>query len=52
LEHKVFFTEKDYRVFHKFGKAKLADGGSILGYSQFTKLPQLPLKAMFNLKVV
>jgi len=32
------------RAFHGFGQAKFADGGSILGSSQFTQLPQLPLK--------
>jgi len=28
-----------YRVFHRFGKAKFADGGLVLGSSQFTQLP-------------
>jgi len=32
--------------------AKIAYGGSILGFSQFTPLPQLPLKMMLGLKVV
>jgi len=41
-----------YREFHRFGQAKFADGGSILGSIQFTLLPQLPLKMMLNLKVV
>jgi len=41
-----------YRVFHEFGQAKFADGGLILGSSQFTQLPQLPLKMRHNLKVV
>jgi hypothetical protein len=27
-------------VFHGFGKDKLADGGSVLGSSKFTQLPQ------------
>jgi len=39
-----------YRVFHGFGQAKFADGGSILGSSQFMQLPQLPLKMMLDLK--
>jgi hypothetical protein len=39
-------------VFHGFGQAKFAYGGSILGSSQFTLLPQLPLKMMLGLKVV
>ncbi len=33
-----------YRVFRGFGQAKFAYGGSIFGLSQFTLLPQLPLK--------
>jgi len=40
------------RVFHGFGKAKLLDGVSILGSSQFTLLLQLSLKTILNLKVV
>jgi len=35
-----------------FGQAKFANGGSILGSSQFTLMPQLPLKTMLILKVV
>jgi len=35
-----------FRVFHGFGQAKFAYGGSILGSSQFTLLLQLPLKMM------
>jgi len=31
-------------------QAKFADGGLILGSSQFTLLPQLPLTAMLDLK--
>jgi hypothetical protein len=38
------FSVWKYRVFHGFWQAKLADGGTILGSSQFTLLPQLPLK--------
>jgi hypothetical protein len=41
-----------YRVYHGFGKAKFAYGGLILGSSQFTLLPQLPLKTRLDLKVV
>jgi len=41
-----------YRAFHRFGQAKFAYGGSILGSSQFTLLSKLPLKTMLNLKVV
>jgi hypothetical protein len=42
----------NYRAFHRFGQAKLADGGLILGSSQFLVLPQLPLKMMLGLKEV
>jgi len=31
-------------------KAKFSDGGLILGSSQFTQLPQLPLKTKLDLK--
>ncbi len=41
-----------YRAFHGFGQAKIAYGGLILGWSQFTILPQLPLKTMLGIKVV
>jgi len=41
-----------YRVFHEFGQAKFADGGLGFGSSQFTLLPQLPLKTTLNLKLV
>jgi len=41
-----------YRAFHGFGKAKFPNGGSVLGSSQFSILPQLPLKLMLILKVV
>jgi len=39
-----------YRAFHLFGQ--FLDSGSILGSSQFSILPQLPLKTMVSLKVV
>jgi len=38
--------------FHTFGQAKFAYGRSVLGSSQFTLLPQIPLKMMLDLKVV
>jgi len=41
-----------YRAFHGFGQAKFVYSGSILDSSQFTILPQLPLKMMLNLKVL
>jgi len=41
-----------YRAIHRFGQAKFAFGGLILGLSQFTQLPQMPLKMMLGLKVV
>jgi len=41
------------RAFHKFEQSKFANGGSILGYSQFTvTTTQLPLKMTLDLKVV
>jgi hypothetical protein len=47
-----FFEVIDYRLFHGFGQAKFTYGGSILGSSQFTLLPPLPLKMMLSLKLV
>jgi len=40
---------KNYKVFHGFGHAKFTYGGSFLGSSQFTLLPQMPLKTMLGL---
>jgi len=40
------------RAFHGFGKAKFLDGGSVMGSSQFSMLPQLPPKIQLDLKVV
>jgi len=40
-----------YRAFYRLGQAKFSDGGSVLGSSQFSILPQ-PLKMMLGLKVV
>jgi len=45
-------TSLCYRVFQGFGQAKFADGGSILGSSQFTQIPQLPLKTTLDLQKV
>jgi hypothetical protein len=45
-------VQKLYRGFHGFGQAIFAYGGTVLGLSQFTLLPQLPLKTMLDLKVV
>jgi len=42
----------DVSDFHRFGQAKFADGGSILGLRQLSLLSELPLKMMINLKVV
>ncbi len=39
-------------MFHSFGQAKFSDGGSILGSSQFSIMPQLPPKILLNSKVV
>jgi len=41
-----------YRAFHRFGQVKFAYGGLILGSSQFTLPPKLPLKITRDLKVV
>jgi len=41
-----------YRAFHRFEQALFAYGGIVLGLSQFTLLPQLPLKTKLNSKVV
>jgi len=41
-----------HRAFHGLGQAKFAYGGSVLGLSQLTLRPQLPLKMMPNLNVV
>ncbi len=41
-----------YRAFQRFGQATLLDGGSVFGSSQFLILPQLPLKLLFDSKVV
>jgi len=43
---------QSYRAFQKFGQAKFPNGGSVLGSSQLSLLPQLPLKTMLGLKVV
>ena len=40
------------RAFHRFGQAKFAYGGLVLGSSQFSVLPQLPHKMMLASKVV
>jgi len=39
-------------VFHRFGQAKIPDGGLFLGWSQFSVLHQLPPKTMLCLKEV
>jgi hypothetical protein len=41
-----------YRVFHRFGQAKFADGGWILGLSQLSLLSELPLNTMLDLRVI
>jgi len=40
----IFINHLLYKVFHGFEQDKIADDGSILGSSQFTLLPQMPLK--------
>jgi hypothetical protein len=39
-------------VFHRFRQAKFDYGGSILSFSQFLLLPQLPQKVELTSKVV
>jgi len=39
-----------YRVFHRYGQAKFPDGGLVLGSSQFSNLPQLPLETSAQFK--
>jgi len=46
------YGSKYYRAFHGFGQAEFPDGGSVLGWSQFSILPQLPQKTMLSLKGV
>jgi hypothetical protein len=47
---KMNFKNKTcYGAFHRFGQAKFPEGGSVLGSSQFSILPRLP---MLGLKVV
>jgi hypothetical protein len=48
----VKFSKNIHRAFHRFGQAKFPNGGSVLGLSQFSILPQLPQKTMLVLKVV
>jgi len=47
-----FHVKFEYRVFHKFGQAKFADGGLILGSSQVSLLSKLPLETVLDLKAV
>jgi len=47
LTHKC---DRKNRVFQGFGQAQFADGGSILGSSQFTLLTQLSLKMILDSK--
>ena len=41
-----------YRGFHRFGQAKFAYSGKVLGSSLFLLLPQLPQKTKLAFKVV
>jgi hypothetical protein len=41
-----------YRVFHRFREAKFDNSGSILSWSQFSPLSQLPQKMKLTSKVV
>jgi len=48
----ITFLTSFHRAFHGFGQAKLHNGGSVLGSSQFLILPQLSQKMMLGLKGV
>ncbi len=52
--HDLHFTitQSQHRAFHRFEQAKFAYGGSVLGLSQFTLLPQMPLKMISKLKSI
>jgi len=52
LKVNLFYRIAFNRAFHKFGQAKFVHAGLILGSSQFTILPQLPLKTRVDLKMV
>jgi hypothetical protein len=45
-------SQEYYTVFHRFREAKFDNGGSILSWSQFLPLPQLPQKMKLTSKVV
>jgi hypothetical protein len=45
-------SKNNYTAVHGFGQAKFSDGGMVLFLSQFSILPQLPLKMMLDLKMV
>jgi len=38
----------DYKAFHRLKQYKFPDGGSVLGSSQFSILPQLPPNILLN----
>jgi hypothetical protein len=48
--YRIGYSYCFYRVFHRFGQAKFADGRSILGSSLFTQLLQLHLKQCLRKK--
>jgi len=39
-------------VFHGFGQGKFPEGGLVLGWSQFSILPQLAPKILLDSKVI
>jgi len=41
MDQKYLFDYFFYQTFHRFGQANFPDGGSVLGSSQFSVLPQL-----------
>jgi len=52
ISFEIEFDFGTYIVFHRFGQAKFAEGGSILGSSQLSLLSKLPLKMTLELKWV
>jgi len=48
----IHYFATPYKAFHRFWQAKVPDGGSVLGSSQFSILPQPPPKILLHSKVV
>jgi hypothetical protein len=52
LASQTFQAASFYSVLHGFMQGKFANGGSILGSSQFLQLAQRPFKTMHAIKAV